>query len=184
MLYNRPSWSGATASGTLREGRVLEPKSLSAASPFFRVFGVVAGRLHFGDRGAVKVRFAEVVLALACAFVAATFGIARADMGEVTVYNWQQNDTPLLVVPGPLCTLHGTHAPSSVAVRAIIALDCDAVLEHDASPVTLFLVEPENDRTSLCSVRWDGDGIFVVEAGLVCRYREADAADITVFTPP
>ena len=131
----------------------------------------------------MKAALAAPALALMCAFVGASCGVARADMGEVTVNNWQQNDTPILVVPGSLCTLYGAHAPSPVAVGATVALDCDAVLEQSASPVTLFLVEPANDRTLVCSVRWDDDGIFVVEAGLACRYGETDAADVTVFTP-
>lgn len=107
---------------------------------------------------------------------------AAADMGEVTVNNWQQNDTAVVVVPGPFCTFEGASAPRSVAVGKTVAFDCDAVLGQNESPVTLFLVERAKDQTSLCSVRWDDDGIFVVEAGLTCRYGETGAADVTVFT--
>lgn len=119
---------------------------------------------------------------IACAVVGANAGAALADMGEVRVYNWMRNETPVIVVPGPLCTIDGKHAPVSVPVGKTVSFDCDAVLEQDASPVTLFVIERGDDRTSLCSVRWDNDGIFAVEAGLVCRYGEISGADITVFT--
>lgn len=121
-------------------------------------------------------------VALATLLVAASMSSAEADMGEVSVYNWQQNDTPVVVVPGRFCTINGKHKPVTVAIGKGLSLDCDAVLEQDASPVTLFFLERANDQTSLCSVRWDNDGIFAVEAGLVCRYGETSAADITVFT--
>lgn len=118
---------------------------------------------------------------MVCAFVGASSGAALADMGEVSVYNWTQNDTPVLVLPGNLCTFEGKHAPVSVLAGKTVSLDCDAVLDQNASPVTLFVVERVSDSTSLCSVRWDDDGIFAVDAGLVCRYGETSAADITVF---
>lgn len=122
-------------------------------------------------------------LLIAAVLVLCSTSLARADMGEVTVNNWMRNDGPVIVVPGPFCSIGARkYLPVSVDAGATVTLDCDAVLLQDASPVTLFLVERAKNQTSLCSVRWDNNGIFTLEAGLVCRYGESSAADITVFT--
>lgn len=110
-------------------------------------------------------------------------GIAAADMGEVRVQNLQDNDTTVWVVPGPLCSYQKRHDAVPIHIGETVALDCDAVLKQDRRPVTMFLIESDDDRTLVCSVRWDDAGIFTVEAGLACRTGEIREADITVFEP-